>query len=137
MNYFSFYLSSACLLHLFFFKISILFNNPEQWDSARSKIDVFKFYTGQVGSGGWSGIGNSGYNIGENHLENLVNVQAFYNLGQWDIEIAIESFFAGPAMSIDTIVCSTSEYVFALTLDGSINVIQNVQSNGGVVVESW
>ncbi|MCD4849166.1 MAG: T9SS type A sorting domain-containing protein [Candidatus Aegiribacteria sp.] len=110
-----------------------LFNNPEQWDSARSKIDVFKFYTGQVGSGGWSGIGNPGYNIGENYLENLVNVQAFYNLGQWDIEIAIESFFAGPVMSYDPLICSSSEYVFNLSLDGSINVIQNVQSNGGVV----
>ncbi len=110
-----------------------LFNNPEQWDSARSKIDVFKFYTGQVGSGGWSGVGNPGYNIGENYLENLVNVQAFYKLGQWGIDIAVESFFAGPVMSYDPLICSSSEYVFNLSLDGSINVIQNVQANGGVV----
>lgn len=110
-----------------------LFNNPEQWVSARSKIDVFKFYTGQVGTGGWSGVGNPDYNVGENYLENLVNAQAFYKLGQWEIDIAIESFFTGPVMSINPIVCSSSEYVFNLSLDGSVNVIQSVQSNGGVV----
>ena len=53
-----------------------LFNNPEQWDSARSKIYVFKFYTGQVGSEGWSCTVNPSSNCGENHLENFVNVQA-------------------------------------------------------------
>ena len=110
-----------------------LFNNPEQWTSARSQVDVFKFYTVQVGSGGWSGVGHPAYNIGDNHLENFVDVQAFSMLGQWDIDIAVESFFAGPVMSYDPLECSTSEYVFNLTLDGSINVIQNIQSNGGVV----
>lgn len=110
-----------------------LFNNPEQWTSARSNVDVFKFYTVQVGSGGWSGVGHPGYNIGDNHLENFIEVQAFSKLGQWDIDIAVESFFAGPVMSYDPVVCSTAEYVFNLTLDGSINVIQNIQANGGIV----
>jgi hypothetical protein len=110
-----------------------LFNQPEQWDSARSRIDVFKFYTGQVGSGGWSCLVNPSSNCGDNHLQNFVNVQAFSKLGQWEIDIAIESFFAGPVMSVNPIECSTSEYVFSLTLDGSVNVIQNVQSNGGTV----
>lgn len=82
-----------------------LFNNPEQWDSARAKIDVFKFYTGQVGTGGWSCIGNPYYNCGKNHLENLVIVQAFYKLGQWGIDIAVESFFAGPVMSVNPVKC--------------------------------
>ena len=54
-------------------------------------------------------------------------------MGQWGIDIAIESFFAGPIMSVDPIECSTSQYVFSLSLDGSVNVIQNVQSNGGTV----
>lgn len=36
-------------------------------------------------------------------------------------------------MSYDPVECSTSEHIFSLTLDGSINVIQNVQSNGGTV----
>jgi len=110
-----------------------LFNQQEQWDSARLKIDVFKFYTGQVGSAGWSCTVNPSSNCGDNHLQNLVDVQAFSKLGQWGIDIAIESFFAGPIMSVNPIECSTSEYVFSLTLDGSINIIQNVQSNGGMV----
>ena len=110
-----------------------LFNQPEQWDSARSKIDVFKFYTGQVGSKGWSCTVNPSSNCGENHLDNFVNVQAFSKLGEWGIDIAIESFFAGPVMSYDPLECSTSEYVYSLSLDGSINVIQSVQSNGGTV----
>jgi hypothetical protein len=110
-----------------------LFTNLEQWTSARSNVDVFKFYTVQVGSGGWSGVGHPAYNIGDNHLENFVEVQAFSLLEQWDIDIAVESFFAGPIMSYNPIECSTAEYVFNLTLDGSINVIQNIQSNGGTV----
>ena len=38
-----------------------LFNQPEQWDSARSKVDVFKFYLVQVGTGGWGCVGAMGY----------------------------------------------------------------------------
>ncbi len=110
-----------------------LFTQPEQWDSARSKIDVFKFYTGQVGSAGWSCTVNSSSNCGENHLQNFVDVQAFPKLASWGIDIAIESFFAGPVMSVNPIECSTSDYVYSLSLDGSINVIQSVQSNGGTV----
>jgi len=110
-----------------------LFNQPEQWNSARSKIDVFKFYTVQVGTGGWSCVGHPAYNCGDNHLENFVDVQAFSKLGQWGIDIAVESFFAGPIMSYDPLECSTPEYVYNLTLDGSINVIQNIEANGGVV----
>ena len=110
-----------------------LFNNPEQWDSARSKTDVFKFYTVQVGTGGWSCVDHPAYNCGDNHLENFVEVQAFSKLGQWGIDIAVESFFAEPVMSYDPIECSTAEYVYNLTLDGSINVIQSIEANGGVV----
>ncbi|MCD4834928.1 MAG: hypothetical protein K8R31_14110, partial [Bacteroidales bacterium] len=36
-------------------------------------------------------------------------------------------------MSYDPIECSTAEYVYNLTLDGSINVIQNIEANGGIV----
>ena len=110
-----------------------LFNNPEQWDSARSKIDVFKFYLVQVGTEGWSSVGHAAYNCGDNHLENLVNVEAFSKLGQWGIDIAVESFFAQPIMSYDPVECSTAEYVYNLTLSGSINVIQNIEANGGTV----
>ncbi len=62
-----------------------------------------------------------------------MDVQAFSKLGQWGIDIAVESFFAGSIMSVDPIECSTHEYVFSLSLDGSVNVIQNIQSNGGTV----
>ncbi|MBU8892912.1 MAG: T9SS type A sorting domain-containing protein [Bacteroidales bacterium] len=110
-----------------------LFNQPEQWTTARSKIDVFKFYTGQVGTFGWSCTVNQSSNCGENYLENLVDVQAFSNLGQWGIDIAVESFFAEPVMSYDPMECSTAEYVLNLTLDGSINVIENIETNGGIV----
>lgn len=110
-----------------------LFTSPELWTSARSRIDVFKFYTGQVGSGGWSCTVHPESNCGQNHLQNFIDIQAFEMLELWDIDIAIESFFAGPVMSVDPIVCSTSEYVFSLSLDGSLNVIQNVQANGGTV----
>jgi len=110
-----------------------LFNSPEQWASARSQIDVFKFYTVQVGTGGWGCVGHPAYNCGDNHLENFVDVQAFWKLALWDIDIAVESFFAGPIMSYDPVECSTAEYVFALSLDGSVNVIQSVASNGGAV----
>ena len=110
-----------------------LFNSPEQWDSARSQIDVFKFYLVQVGTGGWGCVGHPAYNCGDNHLENFVDAHAFWKLALWDIDIAIESFYAGPIKSYDPVECSTSEYVLSLTLDGSINVIQSVQANGGTV----
>lgn len=110
-----------------------LFNQPEQWDSARSNIDVFKFYTVQVGSGGWGCVEHPAYDCGDNYLENFVDVQAFSKLGEWGIDIAIESFFTGPIMSYDPVECSTSEYVHNLALSGSVNVIENVQSNGGTV----
>jgi hypothetical protein len=110
-----------------------LFNCPEQWPSARSQIDVFKFYTVQVGTGGWSCVGHPAYNCGDNHLENFVAAHAFWKLALWDIDIAVESFFTGPIMSYDPVVCSTSEHVLALSLDGSVNVIQSVRANGGTV----
>ncbi|MCD4690072.1 T9SS type A sorting domain-containing protein [bacterium] len=110
-----------------------LFTSPEQWATARSQIDVFKFYTVQVGTGGWGCVGHPAYNCGDNHIENFVGVHAFWMLGLWDIDIAVESFFAGPVVSYEPVECSTDEYVYNLTLDGSINVIQSIEANGGTV----
>ncbi len=110
-----------------------LFSSPEQWASARSEVQVFKFYLTQVGSEGWSCTVNPTANCDMNHLQNLMDRQAFTKLGAWGIGIAIESFFAGPIASVDPIVCSTSEHVQSLTLNGSVNAISNVQQNGGVV----
>jgi hypothetical protein len=110
-----------------------LFSAPEQWESARSRIDVFKFYAGQVGTAGWSCNVIPSQTCGSNHIGNFVAVDAFVKLGLWGIDIAIESFFAGPVMAVDPIQCSTSNHVYSLTLNGSINVIQSVEANGGIV----
>ena len=111
-----------------------MFTAPEKWPLARARIDVFEFYTVQVGSGGWSCVGHPAYNdCGDNHLESFVDVDAFSKLGMWGIDIAVQSFFAPPIMSYDPVECSTAEYVYNLTLDGSINVIQNIEANGGAL----
>ncbi len=110
-----------------------LFASPERWATARSMVDVFKFYLLQVGSAGWSCTVNPTSNCATNHLQNFAAQDAFSKLNAWGIDIALESFFAGPIESVDPIVCTTSQRVAALTLDGSINGIQSVQQNGGVV----
>jgi len=110
-----------------------LFTQPDDWDLARSRIDVFKFYSGQVGSDGWSCDVNPSAVCGQNFLQHFIDVDAFAKVGQWGMDLAIESFFAGPVMSVDPITCSTSQHIYNLTLSGSINVIQNVEANGGVV----
>jgi hypothetical protein len=110
-----------------------LFTSPEKWSIARSRIDVFKFDAGHVGSDGWSCDSIPTEVCGENYLENFIAVQAFSKVGQWGIDLAIESFFAGPVMSVDPIECSTTDRVLSLSLSGSINIIQSVQANGGVV----
>jgi hypothetical protein len=110
-----------------------LFTNPDQWDSARSKIDVFKFDAGHVGTAGWSCTVIPSDVCGVNHIENFIDVQAFVKVGQWGLDLAVESFFAGPIMSLDPVVCSTGDYVHSLTLNGSVNVIQSIESNGGTV----
>ena len=110
-----------------------LFESPEQWATARAHIQVFKFYMTQVGSEGWSCTVLPHANCGENHLQNLIEQDAFAKLASWGLEIAIESFFAGPVASVDPIVCTPDEQVLSLTLDGTANVINNVYANGGTV----
>jgi hypothetical protein len=110
-----------------------LFTSPEQWATARSHIQVFALAMTQVATGGWSCIGLPHVNCGENHLQNLVDVDAFAKLELWGIDLALDSFFAGPIASVDPIVCASGEEVFNLTLDGTANVINNVQANGGTV----
>ncbi len=110
-----------------------MFTSPKQWSDARSKIDVLLVSGSQVGSGGWSCTVLSHADCGDNYLGNLVAVDAFRKLGAWGIDIAVESFFAGPLESVNPAVCATDNRVLNLTLEGSINVVQNVQANGGVV----
>lgn len=57
-----------------------LFTSPEQWVEARSRVDVFKFYSGQVGSDGWSCDVNPSQVCGDNYLQNFIDVQAFSKL---------------------------------------------------------
>jgi hypothetical protein len=110
-----------------------LFESPEQWATARSSTQIFKFYMTQVGSGGWSCTVLPHAQCGENHLQNLIANDAFAKLESWGTDIAIESFFAGPIASVDPIVCTSAEEVFNLTLDGTANAINNVHANGGAV----
>ncbi len=110
-----------------------LFESPEQWATARSHTQVFKFYMTQVGSEGWSCTALPHANCGANHLQNFIEQDAFSKLDSWGIDIAIESFFAGPVASLDPIVCTPAEQVLSLTLNGTANVINNVYANGGTV----
>ncbi len=110
-----------------------LFTSPEQWATARSHIQVFALAMTQVATGGWSCTALPHVNCGENHLQNLVDVDAFAKLKSWGIDLALDSFFAGPIASVDPIVCASAEEVFNLTLDGTANVINNVHENGGTV----
>jgi len=70
---------------------------------------------------------------GPNHLQNFIAVDAFAKVNQWGMDLAIESFFAGPVMSASPVTCSTTQHIYNLTLSGSVNVIQAVEANGGVV----
>ena len=110
-----------------------LFTAPQQWPAARSQVEVFKFDAGHVGTAGWSCDANPTQACGPNHISNFIAVDAFNTLDQWGIDIAIESFFAGPVMAVNPVTCSTPTHVSNLTLNGSINVIQSVEANGGTV----
>ncbi|MHC4697861.1 MAG: hypothetical protein ACYTFA_14105 [Planctomycetota bacterium] len=110
-----------------------LFTSPEQWVTARSHIQVFALAMTQVATDGWSCTALPHVNCGENHLQNLVDVDAFAKLESWGIDLALDSFFAGPIASVDPIVCASAEEVFNLTLNGTANAINSVHANGGTV----
>lgn len=110
-----------------------MFTATDEWTLARSRIDVLLLSGSQVATAGWSCKVLPQHTCGDNHLDNLVAVQAFEKLGDWGIDIAIESFFAGPVASLNPVVCSNSTSVLNLTLNGSLNVIAGVQSNEGTV----
>jgi hypothetical protein len=110
-----------------------MFTAPDSWALARSRIDVMLLSGSQVATAGWSCTVLPQHDCADNHLDSLVAVQAFEKLGDWGIDIVIESFFAGPVASLAPVACSDSTSVLNLTLDGSLNVIAGVQSNEGVV----
>jgi len=92
-----------------------LFTSPERWSAARERVDVFQFY-GNAVSGDPFDIG------GDNVLDTFVDVDAFGQLHEWGIAIALEMgvikwFACGHA--------SWAEY--------ANRGITNVEANGGRV----
>jgi hypothetical protein len=110
-----------------------MFSSPDDWTLARSRIDVLLLSGSQVATAGWSCTVLPQHDCADNHLDNLVAIGAFEKLGDWGINIAIESFFAGPVASLNPVACSDDTSVLNLTLDGSLNVIAGVHSNDGAV----
>jgi hypothetical protein len=92
-----------------------LFTQPEAWASARSHVDVFKFYT--------HNLDNEPCDIcGDNYIQPLVDARAFQRLADWGMGIAIE------IGAVKEWGCSGEmEYQTARF------VVQNVQRSGGVV----
>lgn len=98
-----------------------LFNKPEKWTLARSKIDVFQFRLVHLTDDDTFKCSDSSViECGENTLQNLIRADAFSKLKQWGISIGVE------APSIWT--CD-ADYPSSLVKA----VIRNVQSNGGTV----
>jgi hypothetical protein len=92
-----------------------LFTKPEQWSAARSRINVFKFYTQNV-------LPDPCPICGDNTLGTFVGVQAFQRLTDWGIAIAVEVGAVKPWGC-------TSDITFGVTKQ----VIRNVQIHGGTV----
>jgi hypothetical protein len=63
-----------------------LFEHPEEWPKARSEIQVFGFYAGQLVPDELACP-----NCGPNRIENLRRVSAFARLAQWGISTYIEA----------------------------------------------
>lgn len=92
-----------------------LFSQPESWEKARERVDVFKFYGNSV----WG----FPYDIGgANVLDAFVDVAAFQRLHDWGIAVALElgviKFFA----------CEPESWVEYADL-----TISNIEANGGRV----
>ncbi len=92
-----------------------LFTAPEQWSTARSRIDVFKFYTQSL-------LNDPCAICGQNTLGTFVNVGAFKKLAHWGIAIGVE------VGAVKEWGCTGSEE-FRVAKE----VIRNIQTNGGTV----
>ncbi len=103
-----------------------LFSDPTQWDSARAKVDVFKFNADHVNSWlcNWCDT---------NTLSSLVNVQAFSKLKQWNIDIAIEIAPPLPQGVYPTQCSLEHQLAVQRAYNWTVDAITNVESNGGVV----
>ena len=92
-----------------------LFTKPEEWSVARSRIDVFKFYTQNV-------LEYPCAICGENTLSTFVDVQAFQKLTEWGIAISVE------VGAVKEWGCTGEE-----ELRVAKETIHNIQANAGTV----
>ena len=92
-----------------------LFTKPEQWETARSKIDVFKFYTQNV-------MDDPCPICAGNTLGKLVDAHAFQILVQDDIAVAVE------VGAVKEWGCTSD-----ITYGVAQTVIRNIQAHGGTV----
>ncbi len=92
----------------------LLFSDPNQWASARSRVKVFKFYDLQV-------TDNCG-NCDQNVLTNFQKVDAFHQLAIWSKGIAVETGSL-KSWSCDCVKAG----------DRILESIANIKSSGGTV----
>ncbi len=92
-----------------------LFTKTEQWEAARSKIDVFKFYTMNV-------LGDTCPICANNTLGKLAYAHAFQVMSQEDIAIAVE------VGAVKEWGC-TADVTYGVTQ----TIIRNIQAHGGTV----
>ena len=92
-----------------------LFSGPDRWPTARDRVDVFQFY-GNTVSGDPYDIG------GDNVLDTFVGVDAFGQLRDWGIAVAIE------AGVIKWFACGHGSWA-----EYANRGITNVEANGGRV----
>ncbi len=92
-----------------------LFSKTEQWKAARSKINVFKFYTQNV-------LDDPCPICAKNTLSNLADAHAFQVLAQDDIAIAVE------VGAVKEWGCTSD-----ITYGVAQTVIRNIQTHGGSV----
>ena len=97
-----------------------LFEAPEDWPQARQKINVFKFYQGQL-------LTESTPGDGPNRYDAFVRVDAFRQLLRWGIHIAIE------AGAVKEQFCTDDASGMQAAVDLTLQSIRNVQAAGGVV----
>jgi len=123
-----------------------LFTNPEQWDEARSKVDVFKFVTAHFNRNQCND--KSLKLCSDNNLNNFIKVDAFSKLKQWGINIAIEMPAIGFApvtddgpgeegrpqnISLSKWCTDIRDYQLSYYISKIKKAISSIESNGGTV----
>jgi hypothetical protein len=97
-----------------------LFEHPEEWESARQLISVFKFYQQHTQTPAPSIVGPNTYDA-------LARVGAFRRLGQWKKKIAIESG------SVKEFFCTPDASGINAAITASVASVRAVEEAGGSV----